>query len=103
MNIQFNIEYSTFYGQDLILNLVTNIHKGEVETARYRMHTTDGYHWGVEINKEVKPGTSLEYFYSIEEGERETRREWSVLLHRITFSAENANACLLYTSDAADE
>lgn len=96
MNIQFNIEYSTFYGQDLILNLVTNIHKGEVETARYRMHTTDGYHWGVEINKEVKPGTSLEYFYSIEEGERETRREWSVLLHRITFSAENANAYHIY-------
>lgn len=96
MKIQFNIEYSTFYGQDIILNLVTNKHKGELETAQYRMHTTDGYHWSVEINKDLTPDTTLEYFYSLEEGDRETRREWAVLLHRVEFSAEQANTYHVY-------
>ena len=45
MNIHFHLDYNTYYGQDLILNVIKGYHNGEKETTEYRMHTTDGYHW----------------------------------------------------------
>lgn len=58
------------------------------ETSQYRMHTLDGYHWSVEVRKDVKPGTQIDYFYSVLRGDNEERKEWSVMCHRLNFDAE---------------
>ena len=58
------------------------------ETSQYRMHTLDGYHWSVEVRKDVKPGTQIDYFYSVLCGDNEERKEWSVMCHRLNFDAE---------------
>ena len=88
MNLQFIIDYQTYYGQDLILNIITGQHLGETDFSQYRMHTHDGSHWFVELNKDVKPGTQIDYFYSINRGDYEERREWGVCPHRIVFDAD---------------
>ena len=49
MNIQFHIDYKTYYGQDLVLNIITGQHNGAEEASQYRMRTADGYHWEVEV------------------------------------------------------
>lgn len=65
------------------------------ETSQYRMHTLDGYHWSVEVRKDVKPGTQIDYFYSVLCGDNEDRKEWSVMCHRLNFDAERGlNYCV---------
>ena len=90
MNIQFHIDYQTYYGQDLVLNIITGQHKGAVEASQYRMRTSDGYHWEVEVKKDAKPGTHIEYFYSILCGDNEQRKEWGVMNHRLDFDTERS-------------
>ena len=88
MNIQFHIDYKTYYGQDLVLNIITGQHNGAEEASQYRMRTADGYHWEVEVKKDTKPGTQMDYFYSILRGDNEERREWGAMNHRLEFNAE---------------
>ena len=88
MNVQFHIDYQTYYGQDLVLNIITGQHNGAHEASQYRMRTADGYHWEVEVKKDAKPGTQVDYFYSIFRGDNEERREWGVMNHRLEFNAE---------------
>ena len=90
MNIQFHINYQTYYGQDLVLNIITGQHNGAVEASQYRMRTADGYHWEVEVKKDAKPGTHIEYFYSILCGDTEQRKEWGVINHRLDFDTERS-------------
>ena len=45
MNLNFHIEYQTVYGQDLILNIVSEKKKGVPKVSEYRMQTVDGVHW----------------------------------------------------------
>ena len=90
MNIQFHIDYQTYYGQDLVLNIITGQHNGAVEASQYRMRTSDGYHWEVEVKKDAKPGTHIEYFYSILCGDNEQRKEWGVVNHRLDFDTERS-------------
>ncbi|MCR5078208.1 MAG: 4-alpha-glucanotransferase [Prevotella sp.] len=96
MNIQFNIDYQTYYGQDLVLNVITGQHNGANEASQYRMRTTDGHHWEVEVRKDVKPGTRLDYFYSIYRGDNEERREWGVMSHRLEFTTERGLNCRVF-------
>ena len=90
MNIQFHINYQTYYGQDLVLNIITGQHNGAVEASQYRMRTSDGYHWEVEVKKDTKPGTHIEYFYSILCGDNEQRKEWGIMNHRLDFDTERS-------------
>ena len=90
MNIQFHIDYQTYYGQDLVLNIITGQHNGAIEASQYRMRTSDGYHWEVEVKKDAKPGTHIEYFYSILCGDNEQRKEWGVMNHRLDFDTERS-------------
>ena len=104
MNIQFHIDYQTYYGQALVLNIITGQHNGAIEASQYRMRTADGYHWEVEVKKEAKPGTHIEYFYSILCGDTEQRKEWGVINHRLDFDTERSlNYCVYdHWSDIPD-
>lgn len=90
MNLQFSIEYKTYYGQELVLNILNCKELGDKSVCQYRMHTQDGFLWTVEINKEVKPGTELDYYYSVYVGDNEERRGWSMAPHRVAFNSTNA-------------
>ena len=96
MNIQFHIDYQTYYGQDLVLNIITGHHNGAVEASQYRMRTSDGYHWEVEVKKDAKPGTHIEYYYSILCGDNEQRKEWGVLHHKLDFDTERSLTYRVY-------
>ena len=98
MKLQFNINYQTYYGQDLLLNIVTGLNGGEHKYSAYRMHTADGYHWQVEINREVLPGIQLNYFYSIWRGDEEERREWETVVHHVVFNAESIASSIIGTT-----
>ena len=90
MNLQFSIEYKTYYGQELVLNIVNGKESGTNSVCQYRMHTRDGFLWTVEINRDIKPGTVVDYFYSVHVGDHEERRGWSVAPHRVIFNSAQA-------------
>ena len=96
MNLNFHIEYRTVYGQDLILNIINKKAKGDTTVSEYRMQTADGFHWDCQVNCVVGTGTTLDYFYSIENGGRKERREWGVLTHRLEVTCERGQNYDMY-------
>ncbi len=96
MNLNFHIEYQTVYGQDLILNIVSEKKKGAPTVSEYRMQTVDGVHWDCQVNCVIGTGTSVDYFYSIENGGRKERREWGVVAHRLEATCENGQTYDIY-------
>ena len=96
MNLNFHIEYQTVYGQDLILNIVSEKKKGAPTVSEYRMQTVDGVHWDCQVSCVIGTGTSVDYFYSIENGGRKERREWGVVAHRLEATCENGQIYDIY-------
>ncbi len=96
MNLNFHIEYQTVYGQDLILNIVSEKKKGVHKVSEYRMQTVDGVHWDCQVSCVIGTGTSVDYFYSIENGGRKERREWGVVAHRLEATCENGQIYDIY-------
>ncbi len=73
MNIRFDIEYHTVYGEDLFLNVLA----GDSSHTPYAMHTHDGIIWSVELQVE-KP---IDYYYTVTWQGREKRSEWVFCPH----------------------
>ena len=92
MKILFNIEYQTTFGEELVLNFLTE--EGNAEP--HKMGTLDGLHWSCEITKAVKNGTYIDYYYSLVKGEQTVRQEWLVEPHRLEFAASNAKRYTVY-------
>ena len=92
MKMNFNIEYGTVYGEQLILNIMDN---GKV--AQYRMDTADGLHWSCHINSQrLTKGKVLNYFYSVDCDGSEQRQEWLTEPHRLELNAEKATNYNIY-------
>ena len=49
MRINFHLEYQTTFGEELMVNILT-----DGKTEEHKMGTLDGIHWTAEINKAVK-------------------------------------------------
>lgn len=94
MNIRFNIEYWTEYGQELMLHLSASGKPDATEAAAYRMRTTDGRTWQCDIRKEWPAGTVLTYYYSVERGGAAERKEWTTVLHRLELTAAGSEYCV---------
>ena len=92
MKILFNLEYQTVFGEELVLNVMNE--NGGME--HYKMTTSDGLHWTVELSKTVKQGSSVDYYYSLVRGEEEKRHEWLVVPHRLEFAATNGLRYVVY-------
>ena len=88
MNLHFHIDYQTYYGQELALNIVTRLEGGETKTSVFRMRTEDGFLWTVSLNRDLQPGTCFDYYYTVLRGEYEERREWTVIMHRLEIDSE---------------
>ena len=85
MKLQFNLQYQTTFGENLTLNILS---ENEVKRPdQHKMMTLDGQHWSVDVNITAKTGEHIDYYYSVERGERVTRTEWLVEPHRLEFAA----------------
>ena len=85
MKILFNVEYHTTFGEDLVLNILS---EDAAKTSQHKMTTLDGLHWFVELSKAFKPGTFIDYYYSMKRGDEEVRHEWLTEPHRLEFAAQ---------------
>ena len=93
MKIRFNVEYQTTFGEDLVLNILSD---DGTKTSKHKMTTLDGLHWFVELTKAMKPGTYIDYYYSLKRGDEEARHEWLVEPHRLEFAATKAARYTIY-------
>ena len=93
MKILFNVEYQTTFGEDLVLNILSD---DATKASKHKMTTLDGTHWFVELTKNLKPGTYIDYYYSLMRGDEETRQEWLVEPHRLEFAAEKGIRYTVY-------
>ena len=94
MKILFNIEYQTTFGEFLMLNIVTDEQSGKVQ--QHKLSTLDGLHWFCELSKTAKPGTYIDYYYSVMRGDEEARHEWLVQPHRLEFVAQKGMHYTIY-------
>jgi len=83
MKIQFNLEYQTTFGEELVLNVL----KEEGKAEQHKMGTLDGKNWRCELSKTVKAGTYLDYYYTVLRDGKLARHEWLVEPHRLEFAA----------------
>ena len=75
MNIYFNINYQTVFGEQLVLNVVETNTGGDVKTTPYRMSTIDGKRWWYCLALKADNRLStVEYYYSVEAQGTEVRR-----------------------------
>ncbi|MCR4583281.1 MAG: 4-alpha-glucanotransferase [Prevotella sp.] len=91
MKLNFNLEYQTTFGEELVLNLLT-----ASTTEQHKMATLDGQHWTCELSKAVKTAAYVDYYYSVYRGEQETRHEWLVSPHRLEFAATKGARYTVY-------
>ena len=85
MRINFHLEYQTTFGEDLMVNILTD---GKAE--EHKMGTLDGIHWSAEISKTVRAASQMDYYYSVVRGDKLERTEWLVEPHRLEFFAEQS-------------
>lgn len=92
MKLDFNIQYDTAFGEELMLNVISSGRDECLKTVAYRMTTADGRRWTCCIgNYHAGSKPVMEYFYSLNGGGRELRREWTTLPHRVEFTALEAS------------
>lgn len=80
MNIIFNIDYRTVFGEEVMLNIMP---ANGITGATCRMTTSDGARWTYTFSGKLAAGTSIDYFYSVNKSGVETRCEWKLAPHRI--------------------
>lgn len=94
MNIRFNVDYDTQYGEELSLNILDNT--GNKPYESFRMHTNDGHRWTCDIVKVINSGEHLDYFYSVVNGGKTERSEWMLVAHRLEASAQKATVYTVF-------
>ena len=94
MKLLFNIEYQTTFGEYLMLNILSKDNDSKV--TQYKMSALDGTHWSYQLTKTAKPGTYIDYYYSVYRGDDETRHEWLVEPHRVEFAAQKGTCYTIF-------
>ncbi|MGM9705774.1 MAG: 4-alpha-glucanotransferase [Prevotella sp.] len=90
MRLIFNVEYETSFGEELMLNILSEPIDGALEPRQYHMSTVDGLHWTCRVDNYYNAEyPSLDYFYSVANTEGEIRREWTAAPHRLEFSSRD--------------
>ena len=75
MNIKFEIEYRTIYGEDLFLNILER----DGSQTRHAMSTRDGIIWACELSIDH----AIDYYYTVTWQGREKRTEWVFCPHSL--------------------
>lgn len=98
MNVKFNIQYCTVYGEEVLLNIAPTVADEESaqDLSQYQviaMSTHNGKTWSVETQLDTKKATRYDYFYSVR-GVRSIKcSEWKTVTHRIELNATEAKRC----------
>ncbi len=90
MNLHFNVDYQTKFGEELVLNL-------EIEgaTSQYRMFTHDGLRWTHELS--LPPTVQkVDYFYQLDYNGNEVRNEWTTVEHRLELNSAKGTSYTMY-------
>lgn len=96
MNLNFNINYDTIFGEELVLNIIHHGKNHDKDSvSQYRMGTIDGHHWNYQMNAQ-KECDSIDYFYSIDNSGTEKRHEWTTIPHRLELNARKVNTYHIY-------
>ena len=83
MDLKFNIDYKTRFGEELVLNIVN-----EGSEAKYRMITTDGERWTYKLSLPAqKCQPAITYYYEVERGGHSVRHEWTTIRHTLELTA----------------
>ena len=93
MKVRFNIEYSTVYGENLVLNIVNHAEDGA--TASHAMKPATDKSWKCDVDLPAKAG-QIDYYYSVEREGKMTRHEWTVIPHRLDLNAAKATRYITY-------
>ena len=88
MNINFNIEYRTSFGEMLVVNVGNTANEYSV----HPMTTDDGNTWHATLDLDTAGKSFINYFYSVEKEGSTLRTEWRTEAHRLELSARKA-AC----------
>ncbi len=97
MTLNFNIDYKTAYGEELVLHVSGTGTDGAPLQHVYHLSTLDGLHWQCSVSRfDAKPGTAIDYYYTVCNGEREVRSEWTTVTHRVCLNASQAHTYTLY-------
>ena len=94
MKLLFNLEYKTNFGEELVLNILSQ--DSTTKVSKHKMATVDGTHWTAAVNKTVQTGTYIDYYYTLQQGEEVLRHEWLVEPHRLEFAAQKAACYTVY-------
>ncbi len=93
MRVRFNIEYSTVYGENLVLNVIDKSNADQVK--RYVMKPASDKSWKCDMDVPAKAG-HIDYYYSVERDDKPLRQEWMVLPHRLDLNASKATRYTIY-------
>ena len=89
MNLKFHVAYQTVFGQELVLNIVSENKKKGQTVSEYRMQTADGQNWECEVKYQAASlPAAVDYFYTVVSGEVTERREWRVVGHRLELNVD---------------
>ena len=94
MKLLFNLEYQTTFGENLVLNIMSEEDKSKV--TQYKMSTLDGLHWSHQLTKGAKAEAHIDYYYSVYRGDKEARHEWLTEPHHLEIIAPKANFYMVY-------
>ena len=70
MNVIFNVDYQTRFGEDIVLNVALN-----GSWNQYRMGTVDGSRWSYRLSM-AEASTKIDYYYSVDYAGQKERQEW---------------------------
>ena len=96
MRLNFHIDYHTHYGQEVVLNVVNKQKNGDQHVSEYPMQTLDGRHWQCQLQSDLRPGSHIDYYYSVLRDGRVERQEWQVVSHRLELDSHRGNSYCLY-------
>ena len=94
MKVLFHVEYRTVFGEELVLNILSDEAEGKV--SQHKMTTLDGLHWFAEQSLVAESGTHIDYYYSVMRSGKEARHEWLMEPHRLEFAAQKAVCYTVY-------
>lgn len=90
MKIQFNIDYRTTFGEELVLNVL----EGD-SWNKYRLATNDGYRWSFTLAVKA-PQEVYTYYYSVVRDGNDSRCEWTTIKHQLELSAKQGENYVVY-------
>ena len=96
MRLNFHIDYHTHYGQEVVLNVVNKQKNGDQHVSEYPMQTLDGRHWQCQLQSDLRPGSYIDYYYSVLRDGRVERQEWRVVSHRLELDSHRGDSYCVY-------